>query len=436
MPPPIGVPPPGPLRCAGLRRQFPISAGAVVSTLSAMLAPPAFGQQLQPEPGFYFGPALVTAYDSNVTLAQKGYGVSGAQIDTAALLAGFDRNYEREHVYATADVGRVVYRHDSIYEYGPGPQGQLVEQAALPGSLYDFTKEDFLLGLKSTLPADVTTDVSLTRTASLADQAYLNTVRRDVITTNGAKARLEFPLTTYWHGVAIATGAKSRNSDALDRPTDLDTTEFDAGVRYQTGASNYVDVLARTVNASYPHATLAEFSDAPYRERGADLRMKWTISGVSDLAGRIGYLQRRYDTLTLLDFSGPAYDLTYNWHPETKLRLQLYVLRQTGSPGDIQFLDAVTHTYRVTPSYIPTDKTRLEIHYEWTRLDYYGDLQSGTAQSSDRRDTLDNFGLAASWTPRKWAGIKLEVRKMQRGTNAPYLDYTDVLSSLSVRLLF
>ncbi len=401
-----------------------------------MLAPAAFGQQLQPEPGFYFGPALVTAYDSNVTLAQKGYGVSGAQIDTAALLAGFDRNYEREHVYATADVGRVVYRHDSIYEYGPGPQGQLVEQAALPGSLYDFTKEDFLLGLKSTLPADVTTDVSLTRTASLADQAYLNTVRRDVITTNGAKARLEFPLTTYWHGVAIATGAKSRNSDALDRPTDLDTTEFDAGVRYQTGASNYVDVLARTVNASYPHATLAEFSDAPYRERGADLRMKWTISGVSDLAGRVGYLQRRYDDLGFLDFSGPAYDLTYTWRPENKIRLVLYGLRQTGSPGDIQFLDAVTHTYRLTPAYYPTDKTLVEVHYEWTRLDYYGNLQSGTPQSSARRDTLDNFGLAASWTPRRWAGIKLEVRKSVRGSNSPYLDYNDILSSLSVRLLF
>src|ERR1700688_1252570 len=74
------------------------------------------GAQEQPS-AFYYGTALTTAYDSNVTRQPEGAGAAGSHIDSAALLAGFDRIYDRQHVTLAATVSRVMYRQMSLYDY-------------------------------------------------------------------------------------------------------------------------------------------------------------------------------------------------------------------------------------------------------------------------------------------------------------------------------
>ena len=367
----------------------------------------------------YVGADLMAGYDSNVTRQAGGTPVVGSEFDRASLLAGFDHTYDRERVYALADVGRETYRSES---------------------LYDYTTQQWRLGVQANLPRDFSADLALSRSVQLAHQEDFSTIQRDVIAQDGVDSWFRFPLATEWHGVLGASASELRNSNGLDVPTDLNTVQFEAGLRYQTGSENYVDLLGRSEQATYPQGSAASLYDlTSYHERGADIRIRWRFSGSSQLLGRAGYVERRNEILTIRNFSGPAYDLTYVWTPGSKIRLEVYGLRATGEPGDNDYLSAVTHTLRLAPSYRPTENIRLESFALWSRIDFVSDLsaiQENLAPATSRSDRLSSYGLAADWTPLRWLELKLSAHFDDRTSTVPIWSYVDRVTMLEVRTKF
>jgi hypothetical protein len=388
----------------------------------------AFAQDKVEEPGFFFGSVLTTEYDSNVTringpagLYPGSPGARGSDIDTGKLFAGFDRVYDREHLFFSADVSRVLYRQFS---------------------LYDYTGQDERIGFDYELPADIKTQVVANRAQFLADQAYLTTVRRDVIVRTDLHGMISMPVSTYWRGVVMTDFLKSRNSNGVDVPTDLDQVEFDVGTRYQTGPSNHLDLLARNTHTTYPHAEESILGDTSYDDRAADAVVLWTFSGSSALRGHIGYLERRNVNLTFRNFSGPAYDLTYIWTPGSKTQVDFVVLRQTGDAGYSEYLSAVTHTYRIKPSYQVTPTIKLGAQAEWDRLDYFSDLLNILLHAPpqiDRVDSIASIGANLTWSLGRSFKVRLEAshqRRFEAGTLYNYFNFTDHYALLSVEARF
>jgi len=373
------------------------------------------------ELGPYFGAAVSTAYDNNVTQMPGGAGARDSWIDVAKLLGGFDRTFDRQHVTAYAEVDRSVYRQES---------------------LYDYTAADLRADVKSNFPSNINTDFGFSRTQTLARAEDLNTIRRNVITTDAANGSIYFPIAVNWHSVIAGNGSLLRNSNEIDRPTNQNTAEGDLGFRYQTGAKNYVDLLARAAHTTYPDGAGTGYGNTSYRDRGAELRTVWKFSGSSQVVGHVGYLQRRYENLTLLNFSAPTYELTYLWTPSYKTILTLYVLRQAGPAGDSGYLEAVTHTYRITPAYLPAEKIRLETYYQWSSLDYYGNVQvlgagvPQSAASTSRGDADSNYGVAAMWTPLRWLMLKLDLHHEQRSSNEFQFEFSENVAMLTVQAKF
>jgi hypothetical protein len=373
-----------------------------------------------PPPGFRLGVGLLWQYDTNVQRLASDTGADSL-IYGASVLAGFDQTYGRQHVYAAADVGRVLYSQFPLYNY---------------------TQENLTAGWHMNLPASVDAEVDLAHTVQLARFADLNSTRRDVITGNDARAFVDFPvLVEQWRLVVGGDASRLRHSAGTDQQADSNTAELDAGVRYQTDLGNRVDLLARTVHANYPDAQASSLGNcvpgprstcvSPYRDRGADLRVQWKFSGASTLSGRVGYVKRRYDLRTFSDFAGAAYDMTYLWQPTVRTSLAFLVLRQMGATGDNQYQSAVTHTYRVTPAYALTEKIHAEVQFELDQLDY---LAVGNASS--RRDRVHSARIGMAWLPRSWLQIKLSQTVEQRASNLATFDYLDHLSSLSLQATF
>lgn len=364
------------------------------------------------------GTALTSGYDSNVTRQPSGPLAVGSTIDRAELFANFDHVYERQHVYASADAGREVYK-----QY----------------SLYDFAPQTYRAGLQSSLPGSVSTDITFTRTVQLAHQADFQNIQRDVLTQNRVDAGLHFPLATEWNALITGSAGQLRNSNVQEVPTNLNAAEVDAGVRYQTGALNYVDFLARSQNATFPEGSSIVYGETSYHEQGVDLRTKWRFSGASELFGHVGYVERKYPSQTYLNFAGPAYELSYLWTPLAKSSLTLYALRATGAPGDNFYLSAVTHAYRVTPAYAPTEKLRFEGYAESAHVNYFGDLlfiQSGQSPVTTRNDALTFLGLTAVWTPQRWLELRLELHRDQRDSSVQSWDYIDRVAMLTAKARF
>jgi len=397
-----------------------VSRAGAQLTASVGLAPAGTPVQ-EAVPGLFLGGILSTAYDSNVTQLPQGAGAQGSSIDSATLLAIYDHTYERQHISASADVGRIIYRQYDLYNY---------------------TAEDLRGELKSSFASDVNTDISIARSQRLAQEEYLNTIRRNLIATDTAKAAIYLPVAAEWHAVVAGNGTELRNSNPIDQPTNLDTTEGDLGARYQTGAQNYIDVLLRGAHSTYPNGSLSGYEDASFNDRGADLRVNWRFAGSSQILGHVGYTVRRYPNLPILDFSGPAYELLYTLAPGYKTLLTLYGLRQAGSVGDSGYLAGVTHTYRFTPAYLPTEKVRLEAYYQWSGFDYYANIQALapdqplSVASTNRYDTDSSYGLAATWNPFRWLMLKLEAHREQRSSNISTFDFSEQVTRLSAQAKF
>ena len=414
--------------------------GALALACAAALAAPVSSVLAQEVPlGFSFGPGETVTYDSNVLRLAAPTPAPGGRSDVSSLtnLTGtLHENYGREDLSLSANVGRVFFKRLTYLDY---------------------TEQDLHGSLRADLPLSVTATMSASHGASLAHFADLPTTARNVITHNDANGDLDLPVFTDWRAVAGASGNQTRNSSALFKTQDFNSTEVRGGIRYQPTTGNHVDLLLRSTKATYVNGSPASYVGPGYVNRAADLSADWTFSGASHLHGRAGYLKHTGDDhvfpelnflgfpiipFTPIDinrnFSGPAFDLTYTWQLTALTSVRFFGLRSSGAAGDNNYQSAVTHTYRITPAFQPTVKTQLSAYAEWSKLDYFTNVLLGTAQANgtQRLDRLHRFGLTAQWNPRRWLQGSLDLHHEVRDSNLAFAVYNDTVAMVQLQGTF
>lgn len=399
----------------------------------------AFGLHAQEPPpiGFSYGPELSMEHDSNLYRTSVAPGNSPVVSDvltTAALVGTFHDTYSRQTVDLNANVGRVLYR----------------SQRSL-----DFTEENIHASIASDLPLNSRAMLTAMHVAQMAHFAELGSASRDVITTNTLAANSDFPFASEWRAVLDASGSKSRNGSVLFQSQDFYLVDLDAGIRFQPVSDNHIDLVMRTVHGYYPNGAPSNLLGPDYRDRGGDLRVDWTLSGQSRIQGRAGFVRRRDDDQTYRvlefsnfqvetfhlnrDFAGPAYDLTYIWQPRAQIQVNLYGLRGTGAAGDNNYLSAVTHRLRLTPTYQASSKLAIDVYYDWSGIKYFSDIYSayynqppGTA----RLDDSHSAGLEVQWSPRHWLQLSLDLHRENRDSSIPEWSYNNYVASISLQGTF
>jgi hypothetical protein len=322
----------------------------------------------------------------------------------------------------------------------------------------DYTQQDVHGTLLSNLPLNINASLSAFHTAALAHFADISTTQRNVITNDDVNGYIDFPVLVDWRAIVGGNGALSRNSNDTFKTQDFNTGEINGGIRYQPSTGNHVDLLYRSVKGTYINGSPAAFVGPEYRDHAVDLSADWTFSGASHLHGRAGYVKRTDDdyvfqNLTstgtpefapggapiLVDvnrnFAGPAFDLTYLWQLSPFTNLRFYALRETGAAGDNSFQAAVSHVYRVTPTYKPTVKTEFDAYVEYSQRDYFTNipvptgLQTGLPLGAQRLDHGHSMGLTAIWTPRQWLKATIDLHQDVRDSNNGFFAYDDTVFS-------
>lgn len=359
----------------------------------------------------FVGASLADTYDSNVNRLAAPAAI-GSWIEHAGLLAGYDRVFDRQHLYGEADIGRDTYTK---------------------ASFYDGSNENVRVGLGSSFPLDVQTDVNLVHTLALANQADFAQIVRDEITTNRVNGWMHVGLSGGWHLVVLGGGGHTRHSDGNNLAMNADASQLGGGLRYQTGKDDYIDLLVRDETTKYPMASPGNSNFANSQAQYAEVKTRWQFSGASELLGGAGYVRETYDSYSFRNFFGPTFDLTYNWTPGPRLKLALFARRAVGVPGDNAYLTAVTRTLRAAPSYRLTEKVRLEAFYEQAHIGYNSDtqlLQQGLSPALARDDVVSTTDLASSWEPRRWLTLRAEVKFENRSSSLSVWDYHDRLVAL------
>ncbi len=406
-----------------------------MAALAALLGLGASARGADVPLGFTFGPAETITYDSNVLRTPSDAASPGGRgdISTATDLTGaLHEIYGREDVTASATVGRVLYRHMT----------QL-----------DYTEQDARARVKASLPLNIDADVSGSHTATLAHFADIATPIRNVITHNEVAASLGLPITLDWRTVVGGNGAQSRNSAPAFATQDFNTAEVNGGIRFQPSTGNHVDLLVRSIHATYISATPQTLLGPGYHDRAADITVDWTFAGASYLHGRAGYLRRTGDLAVYADpvngtqtldrnFAGPAVDMTYLWQTTAATKVTLYAERNTGATGDNSYLSAVNHAYRITPGYQPSVKLDLGAYVEYAQSSYFGNvLQAialtpaaaaalGIVSGASRNDHTRSGGLLAKWSPRRWLEVNADLHRELRTSTVSVFQYVDTFASI------
>jgi exopolysaccharide biosynthesis operon protein EpsL len=201
----------------------------------------------------------------------------------------------------------------------------------------------------------------------------------------------------------------------LDRTVDRGVVE----VRYLTPRKSYLGYKAVVRSAELPNQALVEATliDNSYVEYENSLTVNWAISAHSGFNGRIGYTNREYDSFSQRDFSGPTWQMEYQWHPQTRYELKLSLWRDLDAYSDMVSSYVNETGGSLEGTWVMTSKVSLKADYSRKSRSFDGDPQISSTTSPSRRDQLVGYGLSAEYALLDRLSIDLGYRFEERESN-------------------
>jgi len=208
-------------------------------------------------------------------------------------------------------------------------------------------------------------------------------------------------------------------------------------VNWVTPAQNTVGLQYRTSDARFPNEEIVATTliRNAYHENEYSVVAHWVASGVSDLVGRLGYTDRKFDELPQRDYSAPTWRLVYLWQATGKTALEFATWREIA-----EFEDLTSNYVRATGvSFVPrwsiTRQVVLQGKISYENRDYVGD--PGLVPIAEPRKDKDNlYQIAALWTPLRLTELALTLESGRRSSNQAFAEYKYEATSLVVTHYF
>jgi hypothetical protein len=364
-------------------------------------------------------------YALSASVAQAQPGLSGADtVSVTGLRAAFDRRLGAQDLALWADLGASGYRRFDDLDHVAWNAGGLLN--------WQIGRQWY-------------------GTVSVGSERFLNPFSnqnraiRNLLDLNALASSVGYRFGARWSAFAGADFVSRRNSSVDLRETDLDQTGLEAGFRLQgTNADSDVSLVARTVRGRFPNPQqfdaqgdpLAQPLDNGFRDRSALLRLSLRPSAPSRLVGEVGVTARRFDTLTVRNFSGLTGSFVWQWQPTDPLRAELYARRNLGpiQLGSPNYIDAVQTGGSL--SWRVTSRLTLGATAGWDRYRYGGDPLSATGQTEERRDRVRTIGVSAAYEAWRRVTLIADHRREWRTSNYSAFSFDADITSLFVRARF
>ena len=270
---------------------------------------------------------------------------------------------------------------------------------------------------------------------SFADFTNINV--RNVKTTTNRNADLDYWFHGGWHFTAGGFRNKTTNTVVYLQGGDLDNRGGQAGVRYLTADGDYIAYQGRYSSGLYPDTTAISLSlyTPAFRQVDREMLWRWTLSGHSQLQGRVTQFERKHSDFPVRDYQGTAGRVAYTWTPTGKTQLLVSGARDYGSYLASNANYYVTDTLSVAPSWQVSAKTLVRLKFDHIKRDYLGDPGLGLA-ALNRADRQRSSQLSLDWAPTKALSFSVALQRDLRRSTAAGLDYDDTTASISATFSF
>jgi hypothetical protein len=365
---------------------------------------------------YYLGAAVGRGRDSNVFRLPKDLGPRSDTYTTGSVLAGVDKPIGRQRVFADVAVRR--QRFNTLKEL-------------------DNTGHSSSAGVDWETINNFSGQVKGTSERSLASYGspFATTVLRErniqTERTFGATVQRGNVRSKLQPFVAFNTRKTDYSSEAY-RFRNNERKAVRAGVRYRPSDRLTLGAAAVEARGKYPfsrfNSGIAGVPDK-YKSHGIEFTGDWAATGKSNLDGRIGYEQRRYDLSARNDFSGFNGMLRWRWQPTGKLTFSTSLVRDADDTDRLvptPATELVTAASRVTNSalvegtWAATAKVSVNANYRLSKRKLVNPTldAGGSIQNLSGRDETRQASLGATWNATNHVSAGCNVGRESRSTDS------------------
>ncbi|TLD46420.1 MAG: hypothetical protein FAZ92_01273 [Accumulibacter sp.] len=247
----------------------------------------------------------------------------------------------------------------------------------------------------------------------------------------------------YWfHSSWAALAGVLRTSLDNQVPTgvdgDYEADGYNFGLRYLGASGNSLTARAIHLEGSYskrPFDSFFQF-DNGFTQDNYQLDLSWRVSGLSQIRGRIEYLDREYQHFSQRDYSGVAANLQYAYAISGKTTLTLAYIRALEAYQQLTTSYYVLDDVALSAQWLATNKITVNGLLGYGRQDYRGAIIPLPAGVPQREDNTARLAVDVAYQAARWLQFKAGVTLQKRNSNYDIYEYRDRTAFVSATLQY
>lgn len=220
----------------------------------------------------------------------------------------------------------------------------------------------------------------------------------------------------------------------------LDRTEDtgELGIDYLAPTNSTIGLQLRHIRGEFPYPQQlgSILIDNSYTQNEVKAKIKWTLSGKSQLQFLGGRVKRQHDFFPARDSNTSNARLIANWVPSAKIGITLNTWQETGAVEDLTASYTFNQGVSLDSRWDMTSKIRLELQLRHESRDYQGDPTFTWLAPTERKDIYRTASFTWLYTPLQHLKTGLMVQHEQRDSNISYYSYRANSAMINVRYEF
>lgn len=390
----------------------PVPLGAFARGFAAAIA--GAGAMLSPqlaraaEITAYTGATL--QYDSNLFRAADDSVTPGVSRDERSLIAM---------------AGAEVALGDE--EFGGGLDGRLFHQWFDKNSYLDFLGYSLSGNVAKNGPVvQIALDAKQDR--RLSSFSDIRTTQRNLQTLTRLNGDVSVSAFGDWRLMAGGSMTRSSNSAALVESNDFRQIGGRVGIGYYSPLGNILALRFTHLRGKGLNSRLVlidgvdQLFRQDFKENGGEVLVKYAPSVATAISARLGYVDRRDDSVFDNDLKGIVARITADWSPRETIRIKLDAGRRLETESYI-YADAVKVTYGgISGEADVTPDVTAKAGFQYTRQRFSYDIQAFVPLQG-RTEHLKVLSAGIEYQPAQRFGLSLEGSRELRDSNAAGFDY-------------
>ena len=383
-----------------------------VAALTGLLALPAAAKE-----GDTFRPFASYAryFDSNLyRLAESEYSLVSQRSDQYGVLsAGLNVDWKPGRQQLVASASKNWVRFDR------NPQ-------------LDYDGSDYQLQWNWRLGNRWAGQVGATENVTQSSFTDLGLLINNQITRDNRFASAEWQFHPRWDVGLGAAAFASSNSTYPQTLADYEDSSVSASLGYATPKGSKLRGQVRRVSGEFVNRPIT-YLDRLYTQTEYNLLGDWSVTGKLIARGKIGYLQRKNDTLSQRDFSGLAGRLSADYYPTGKTLLNWAIYREIANSDDINASYQVSSGTSLGAAWLATAKITVRANASYENRSFQGNTGILLPWLVQRDEDTLSGSLSLSYSPVRMLTLDVGLQAGRRDSNVPVNDYTFHSVFVSVR---